>query len=189
MAKQRERLEWVDGLRGLAIVLMVLDHVLFQVDPDNILRFTLTRTALPLFMATAAMVWRGRPSNRRLAQLGLAALIEVPLTIGLGMPMPGILTVFVLLVVMLWQVPIIQQKPGIFAALGLIQTIYIPDPLPGYDLGLVLAWWCLGALAAKELEPLGARLPAWCRAIGRGPLTWYLAHLTVIWIILMAVGV
>ena len=85
----KDRLGWVDRLRGAAVLLMVLDHVLVQVAPGHLLRLTLTRLSLPLFLICAAHVWRGGMSSRRVRQLGFAVVAETVLLGALEMAEPG----------------------------------------------------------------------------------------------------
>lgn len=194
-AKSRnDRLGWVDGLRGAAIVLMVLDHVLVQADPDSFLRYSLTRLSLPAFMFAAAVVWRPL-SWRRFASLTVAAVVEV-LVSPPGMPVPGIVAVILLVLLFIellrWASPRILELPGVLGVLGLLGALYQPwsgdiDGWTGYEPGLVLAWWALGRLAAHELEPLAVRSPRWLRAIGRRPLWWYVGHLAAIYAVLLLV--
>lgn len=187
------RLGWVDSVRGLAIVLMVLDHVLVQVDPHSSLRagapWSITRLSLPLFMLAAGQVWR--PSSpwhlNRVKLLGVG-LVEVLLLQLLGMQLPGI--VLIIWMVFLWL--------DLFAAVldriryacieawfwplgvgGLLQALYVPVDWAGYQPGLVLLWWALGfaAFEASWTDALDFRALRW---IGRYPLTWYVGHLVVI---------
>lgn len=185
--RPRARLGWVDAVRGAAVVLMVVDHVLLQVDPGSWLRFTLTRAALPLFMVAAAAVWRGF-SWRRLAAVAVAAIVEWPLTVALGMSAPGIVAVFLLVSCVLWSSPWLVHRPGLLAGLGLIQALYLPVPWAGYQPGLVAAWWALGRLAGDELRAVFEWPPSfWLMWIGRRPMRWYLGHLAAIYAVVVLV--
>lgn len=175
------RLEWLDRLRGLAIALMVLDHVLAVTDTsaELYLRLTVTRFALPLFMICAAHVWRPL-SGRNARRLGLAAIAEVALCEALDFASPGIIAIYLGLMLGLRIAPRLAERPGVLLLFGLIQAAYVPLGWGGYEPGLVLTWWALGRLAAQELEAAGQWLPTWAATLGRHPLGWYVGHLAVL---------
>jgi len=173
---KRVRLAWVDQLRGLAIVLMILDHVLVQVAPSHPLRYTATRLALPLFMACSAQVVRGF-TRRRWAQLLAAIAAEAVLMPLTGLASPGILAVYLLATVLLMYTP--GGHVAVVGVLGLLQAIYLSTGWEGYQPGLVVAYLAFGAFAALtgELQRLGSWLPVWLGSLGRRPLVWYIGHL------------
>lgn len=177
-AARRNREVWIDALRGAAIGLMVLDHLLVQVAPTSVVRVTVTRLSLPLFMFAAAAVWRRRPGARRLVQLGAAAVCEALLFVPLGMRQPGIVAVFLGLTVA-GVFTAAGARPLLWGTLGLVQALYVPVPWDGYQPGLLVAWWCLGRLGAQEARPIGERVSL-LAPIGRRPLLWYVGHLVVI---------
>lgn len=175
------RLVVVDRLRGLAVALMVLDHVLVQLDRDSILRVTVTRPALPLFMICAAIVWKPATWRRWTVLLALA-LVELVLFIPLGMGVPGIVAVFALVLVVIDAVGIdrFDRWSAVFLAAGILQALYLPVGWRGYEPGLVLAWFALGRLAAAPFLELGSRVPDGFASIGRRPLVWYVGHLVAL---------
>lgn len=182
------RVDWIDRLRGLALVLMVLDHVLVQIDPSNPLRYTLTRLSLPLFMAASAAVWTPDIRTRRLVLLASAATVELVASSYLGMPFPGIMLVYLVAVVPLSLWHEASSSAYWVAALGLIQALYLPVGWLGYEPGLVLAWWGLGRLGSYQLDRLGSRLPRCLASVGRWPAQLYAFHLLVL-VALVAGGV
>lgn len=194
----RTRVGAIDAIRGAAIGLMVLDHVLVQVDPTSPLRsgspFMITRLSLPLFMLAAAAVWRPpqvygwRRVLRRWAILFVAGVAETMLYTVLGMSTPGIIAVFlwvqVLVDVAAWALggrfgPVAAWSLGV---LFLLQALYWKLDHAGYQEGLVGAWWVLGYLALGS-HPVGAIAVgrvgalAW---VGRHPWVWYFGHLLVL---------
>lgn len=177
----RERVVWVDYLRGVACLLMLLDHVLLLLAPESVVRLTVTRFSLPLFMLCAAAVWR--PGARpRLLWLGLALPVEAFLLAVIGMPQPGILFLFFWLQVALLGWPGLALRPYLWIVVGLVQTLYLPVGWYTYEPGLVAAWFFLGRLviadptfaADRAARPAGA---AWVRWLGARPLEFYVAHL------------
>lgn len=176
-AHHRRRLVWIDQARGLAVLLMILDHVLAVAAPGHLLRFTVTRLSLPLFIACVVAVphrTRSGLSLRLLCGMGLELVLN-PI-IGLAIPGPVFLLGMLGLAVGPWLASPIP------AALGLIQALYLPlpDVWTGYQPGLVLVWAFIGLYAADELEQWAPRFPGWLATIGRRPLAWYTAHLVLL---------
>lgn len=175
------RLAGIDRARGLAVLLMVLDHALVVLDSNNPARLTVTRLALPLFMICAATVWKGRPSRRRalaLAAVGALDLFLAPL-VGLGSPAP--VAGFCLLVALLVAAPTLLRWPLVACVLGFVQGFFIPLGWQGWELGVLLGWFMVGRLGLasgqQEIRRIGDRLPAFLAVIGRRPLIWYVGHL------------
>lgn len=177
-------------VRGAAIVLMVLDHVLIQVDADSTVRggapWSVTRASLPLFMLVSAAVWRrsGRVRWRLLAVAGVEAFLYG----ALDMPLPGIVVLIFVVVTGLDSALSADLHPVgwyALAVLGGVQALYVRVGWAGYEPGLLLLWFSLGRLVVPSIgydiariPPRPARLLMW---IGRWPLSWYVGHLVVIW--------
>jgi hypothetical protein len=175
-------LRWraLDQLRGLAIILMVLDHVLLQIEPTHSLRYTLTRLSLPLFMITAGTLYRPA-TPRRLARLAPAILVEATISTIVLESRPGIVTVYAIALLTTTATQHIPRlgTPRALIAIGLLQTLLLPITWTGYQPGLVLAFVNAGRL----INP--ASLPAMSpdsrlATIGRYPMTWYVGHLLVL---------
>lgn len=187
----RARMRLPDAVRGAAVLLMVLDHVLLQIDAGHPLRvghvWSITRYSLPLFMLASAAVWRGGRSWQRWSTLVLVAVYEWHMTGVLGMPEPGIVLVFLVVLV---QVEVVSFAWGrrmggaaVYAlgVVGLVQALYSPVAIAGYQPGLVTLWWCLGYLGWHG----GVWAYQWrgfapLEVVGRHPLAWYCGHLYVI---------
>ena len=177
--ENNRRLHTLDVARGLAVLLMVLDHIwLARAFPCAwLIRKVITRAALPIFMMVSGYLWAVRGwSWRRGTLLVLAAMLSVRLAAGAGLPMPDILTIFAVVQAMAalavrWPIPL--------AAAGLLQSSEWRIGWPNYEPGVVLCFCCLGVLLAKmgELPTLRCR---WLEWIGRHPLTWYLGHLAAL---------
>jgi uncharacterized membrane protein YcfT len=198
-AQQRRRDKGLDALRGLAIVLMIVDHVLVAQMYVNgwssaaeWTRLTVTRLSMPLFMIVSGyFMTRSRPFTvRRLVQIGIAAIyINVLMeTVKVGFDPPEILAVWLMVMIL---APLMVRFPIELAMLGILQTLYQPIGWPGYEPGNVVAFLCLGILFRERqntlLRSVGTRLPSWMSAIGRHPLAWYLGHLTVIILVAAAI--
>lgn len=177
----RTRLGWVDTLRGLAIALMVLDHVLVQTAQDHALRHSATRLSLPLFCGAAAIVARGTITSRRLLILGLAVVAETILNQPLSLGTPGPVALIALCAIAHTH-PTVRSHSATLGLLGLIQALYVPISWSGYQPGLIFAWWALAGAAMPQLQPVAERCPARraLASIGRHPIEWYVAHLMVL---------
>jgi uncharacterized membrane protein len=186
----------LDRLRGLAIFLMIIDHILvvylFCWSWDSWaewVRRTLTRFAMPLFMLVSGLLIarKGRPSLRRIPQVAFAALVlnqifwNLP---ELGFGAPEILATWLICLALY---PLWVRFPIEMAVLGILQFVNWPITASwwlGYQPGEVLAFLALGALLARREDSAvlraGHHLPRWLEPMGRWPLTWYTVHLLVL---------
>lgn len=190
---ERQRLAGIDRVRGLAVVLMVLDHVLVAVvslglveGPSvvgpTLVRLTLTRLSLPLFMwASGYLLGQKAPSLvRRFEVAGAAACVTallVAFPIGVQVPDPLVLWTFVML-----GAQMIRSHPVAFGLLG-VTVSAMPWPFAGYNPGVVLALVALGVCSVQcgpFPQVIGERLPPWFGWVGRRALSLYVAHIVVL---------
>lgn len=167
----------IDVIRGLAILLMVLDHVAAVYGFDPWVR-DLTRPALPMFMVLAGFLGSGLVTSRYW-DVVTVAVMTLPLLVYLQLVLVPILVVFALVY------PLLRYSPGwlvIFASAGLLWAHNWPLQWGGYEPGYVLAFLAfgrLGALAGVQIPRLTWSLPG-LALIGRYPLTVYALHVFVI---------
>jgi uncharacterized membrane protein len=167
----------LDWLRGLAVALMVVDHVLVQLEPRSVLRETVTRLSLPLFCVVAGSLAQRRPRWGRLASVGMAGVGATALGAPIGIGQPDVLLVIVaamLALSLLWRCPVAAL------CVGAVQPFTWPFPGNGYQVGTVLVMLVAGRLAGAETVAGWARR---CRPLewaGRHPLALYVGHLAVL---------
>ena len=160
----------LDTLRGLAVLLMILDHAAVVFGLPEIIRLY-TRVAMPLFMAISGYLWTAHRPHR-LGLVALAAALSAPLEIYLGLTQPGILTVWLLAQI---AMPLVARYPAETAFFALVSTFMI-NPWSGYHPGLLLVFLALGRLIPP---PRHFHLPPFA-LVGRLPLSFYLAHLVIL---------
>lgn len=164
----------IDTLRGLAVVLMVLDHVLEVAEAGEVARDSLTRLAMPLFFLVSGHLVR-RVDVRRLVLVG-----------ALGVVLPLVVRVFEAPNVLLWYAlfaPVVvwgKRRPAVlwlcaFTALLLYGNDHVLVGEPSYPPFALLGLMALGALAPRAAFD---RLPALrpLELAGRFPLSVYVVH-------------
>lgn len=174
------RIAGLDALRGAAIALMMLDHVVAVAGGGPWwVRGVITRFALPMFMFVAGYLWRPGWRRRHL-EIMVAALATLPLVWYLGIADVHILAVYALILPLL---PISARWPWLAIALGVIQAKDWPLDYLGYEPGLVWALVAVGQLAQRrELAEIDYAYDALrpFTLIGQWPLAWYTGHLAVL---------
>lgn len=171
-------------IRGAAILLMIVDHVLVLVDPDSLARSTVTRLSMPAFAIVTGYLWRAR-WTWRYAHLVAAALVAEVCGRLIGLGTPDVLLLIGAGYLALWLVEYSGLPPLVAIALAVLSWQHMPvggmpDTWTNYHPNEVLAWMLLGRYLL-EVEHV-VRLPRvrWLEAIGRRPLAWYLGHLVVL---------
>lgn len=173
------RYSGLDRLRGLAIVLMILDHVLLVSGDGLPIRLTVTRASLPLFALTAGALWRPG-ARRRHALILVAAAVSMVLGVGLGIGQPDVL--LVLLVASIGMHAYLRF-PVATAAVAALQATTWPvfTFTGGYEVGVVLVLMIMGRVfGAARLDGYGRKLSPIFDRIGRYPLTFYVGHLALL---------
>jgi len=188
------RFALVDRARGVAVVAMVVDHVcafalaLWVLPPWLsslliVLRYTVGRVALPLFMICTGVLLTGRKRGgarlRQIALLGAAVSWSVSVT-GAPIALPDIL--------LLWSLVMLGHRvlyrndlaPWIIAV-GMVQSYAWKIPAwQTYQPGTVAALICVGVLGGRRMLDWCELAPRWLDSIGKRALLWYGAHMFVL---------
>jgi len=172
-----KRIASLDALRGLAILLMILDHILAVTGELQILRFTVTRFSMPLFFLVSGFLLY-RVNIPRLVIVGLIG-IALPMYVGF-IDEPNVLflyAVFAPFIVWARNSPLALM--GI-SAFGLAMYANNFLDLPGaYAPFALFGLMALGKLVPRESWER-VRLPRFLNYAGRYPLTTYVVHLLVL---------
>lgn len=176
-APARVRLASLDRARGLAILLMVLDHAVLVAGHGGLIRGTVTRAAMPLFFLVGGALIRSRLGPRHLLILGAGLLLPYAVP---WVERPNILVLYVAGAAVVagvnrWCPP--GWRFGILAVLlTLAANGWTVNPY-GYDAAAVMALLVVGNIAGPSLLGWADRLPGWVGVVGRYPLSIYLGHL------------
>lgn len=169
----------LDAVRGLAILLMVVDHMAAAWPTAWGVREVLTRAAMPLFMLLLGYLFREFNQVRHW-QVVAAVFLEVPLLLVVAGTEVGIL-VHVAFLLPLMVVAVRYPWPCL--GLALVQTSAWPMPFSGYEPGLVFAFMIMGHLmrraGSEALQGIGEHVLA-LAPVGRYPLAIYCGHLFVL---------
>lgn len=181
-AERAGRHPGLDRLRGLAVVMMVLDHALIHVPSGLPVRLTVTRVALPLFCVVAGTLAQRSGRLRRPAVVAIVGVAVMPVeaAAGIGVPGPLFLVGLVVLAVRLaggrWR-----RVWPVVAAVAVLQPVTWPTGATGYQLGTVVALVVIGTLLdAQRVGRLGERLPGVFALAGRWPVTIYAMHVAAL---------
>lgn len=190
------RVAAVDAVRGLAVLLMMVDHLavfeLFVLGVDGwqrdalwVLRLTLTRLSLPAFCLVAGSLLVERDTRpARILQVaavgGWMTLGHLMVPIGIGLP-----DVLLVWAIVLSLIPAVRRWPLAAALLAVSQVCWWPIHWDGYQPGLLVLFVSLAFLAprrvATAIANAGERLPAVFASVGRRPLLAYSAHIVALW--------
>jgi hypothetical protein len=197
---KQERAGGLDGIRGVAVVLMLVDHVLVVLQtrwaPVLVARLVFTRPALPLFMVVSGSLLAkhgdgacGKQAVRILpwAMAGTIAAAFVP---GFGFPEP--LTIYL---VGLGLVDLALTYDVVPIALCVCFVVALqPDlwPIPSYSPFELAGWLMVGYLAVEFRGDWWSRwdhkFPRVLQSLGRRSLYWYVGELVVIGAVCAGLG-
>lgn len=187
------RVGWVDAVRGLAVLLMVLDHALLASGAPNLLRYGPTRFALPLFGLAAGAAWSLNrcPSWQRTGELLAGSLIVAVCHVAwpaFGWPDPLVLWILAGLVA-----PAIVRFPASSLVVTALLVLYAPAMFPAnvYPLPIGAMWAAFGVLAVPgAVHALRVwsprRWPAWMEWLGRHAFGVYVGHVCVLATLIVA---
>lgn len=175
----RSRSWELDALRGLAIWLMVADHVALVLDGGDWYRLTLGRLAMPLFFILAGHL-AGRPRWRHVGVglLGVVLAVLVP-----WIDSPNVLTLWALGAVLLWWLRRLGASPWLLVLLALTASAngWAVSPGNSFDALSLWALMAVGALVPRDaLTRLGRRVPWPLAFTGSRPVRWYVGHLLIL---------
>lgn len=184
------RVGWIDGARGLSIVLMLVSHVdlVLGAPLGRFFHLVLMRPVAPVFVMLFALLWK--PGiRRRHAQLVGGAVVAQTAAWWLFGVVPNIL---VLLLGAVAVMPAVVRWPVPVAIVGVNQLAFwpVPDWWDGYQPGFILCFLVAGRFLPAEgflrgYGRLGERLGL--GVVGRHPMTWYVGHLVLlVWIVWVA---
>lgn len=177
------RIAALDSVRGAAVLLMVVDHVLVVTEGGgwSVGRF-LTRLSLPAFALVLGAVAVRPLSWRRWWSWAAAAGAAQVLY-----PLAGITGPLLLVWLALGRFAAVRLSRR--AALGLLGVLLVvlvnglpvPGPPGEYSPVFVVGLVVLGRQLGPAAVVGWARyVPAFCGAVGRRPLLWYLGHLAAL---------
>lgn len=170
------RVVGVDRVRGLAIVLMLADHLAYLVGPVEV-RLTVGRLAMPLFFLLAGpLVHRLTVRQGVALGLGLALTYLAPWA---GHPNVLVLYVAGAAAVVAWQWIALPDWLVVVVALA-----FLANGVHGagsFDWIAVLGIMLLGrVIGLGWADRFGSRLPAVLGSVGQRPLTWYVANVLAV---------
>lgn len=181
----------LDRLRGLAVLLMLADHVLVFTPHAMPVRLTLTRLAMPLFFLIAGNLATRCRWPRLAWVLGWGLLLPA---VAWWIDIPNVLVWYALGVpVIVWCRPYRFGRIvlGLLAVVPLV-TLANGEALrpitTGFDPSALLGIMALGALTPRDWFEPGEWLPRWLGWCGRYPLTVYVVHVLLFSVVAVAVG-
>lgn len=167
----------LDKLRGLAVALMVLDHLALFLEVLPV-RLTLGRLAMPLFFLVA-----GHLAYRLSRRHGLALVLGLALPwIAPWVDSPNVLLWWAVFSAVLVGARYLSWSPVFYvaAALTFAANGWFYDLGTSYEPYALLGLMALGQLLPRSSFAFADRLPGVFASIGRRPLTWYVGHVLVL---------
>lgn len=162
----------LDRLRGVAIVLMVTDHLLELTHSGDFLRLTLTRFSMPLFFLISGHLLRR--FSKRTVGIGFIGIV-LPLVIP-WIDAPNVLLMYALGAFLLTRFSALPV-----AVVGLTIAANHFDLIGNaYGFGAILAIMALGKMTPRSTFDWANKLPNVLTVIGRYPLSVYVGHLLIL---------
>lgn len=171
---------FLDKWRGLAILLMIADHVAYFHGPDW-LRQTLTRLSMPIFFILAGHL-ANRVSLRTLAIGATGFLLPIYVT---WIDNPNVLLWLAIgsaVLAFSQHYPMVQYLT-IILALTLMANYRIGEIFGSYHPAALLALMALGNLIPRYAFRCGDRLPGVFAFLGRFSLSIYIVHVVIFQIV------
>jgi hypothetical protein len=176
----------LDSVRGLAIVLMILDHLALYAygmgwgnDFLDGFRLTITRFSMPLFFLVAGHLAWGK--QLRLRHAGIAVIgILLPLYVT-PIDNPNVLFWWAVgclcLAVTRWA----GWPAWVMVAFALTgYANHWTSEAGGYEGMALFGLMALGALLPRDAFAFGSSMPPWVAGLGRRPLSIYVGHLVAL---------
>lgn len=173
----KQRHTGIDNLRGLAIVLMIVDHVILVFEGPVEIRYTLTRLSMPLFFLISGHVAKRIDAPKLLLIGTLGFLLPIYVTF---VDNPNVLFWYAV------SVPIIvlcKRKPIALYGIVLFALTIMANYFQGTSFGnsynplALLALMAVGALIPRDNFQFANRLPSFLAFVGSFPLSIYVGHL------------
>lgn len=172
-----ERDSRLDALRGVAVLLMVADHLILVLEAEPLLRWGPTRVAMPIFMLLAGQLVR-RFSLRLawVALIGLALPWFIPWT-----ERPSILLLYAVGASVVLVLRRVSWVGGLVVLAACLSALANGLDGPGYAALAVVGLVVLGSMMPRSwFSDLGGHCPGWCAPFGRFPLSVYVGHLALL---------
>lgn len=163
----------IDVLRGVAIILMVIDHVAFVYFPSWWSRIP-GRFAMPLFFMISGSLGPGRDPSRLFMIICLAVAL-MPFENYIGFKLPGVLSWWLLSYGLMILFDGYELQAVILALIS-TQLIYMPGQV---HFGLMFAFMILGKVWRRILVN-GDLKEKRLEFIGRWPMTIYAGHVVAL---------
>lgn len=173
----------LDALRGAAVLLMLLDHVLIWQAWSGPLRLTVTRAAMPLFFVVG-----GHLAHRLSWRTAWIAVLGMALPgVAWWIDSPNVLLWFALMSVVIVgckrEVVFGRVVLAVCVAVPLVQLanfIAVSPTGQSYDPPALMGLMALGALLPRSAFAFADRAPRWLACCGCYPLTVYVSHVLAV---------